>query len=181
MRFTGEELQRFRDSLTEGYNVTPNFFIRNGVPDGEINYSDPQLKANNKLKEDIQKQFEDRLFDRDTLLLREYYINLFFVMRAYATDEDWSDDLHKIIREDLIKNLNRKYSFWRIYPKENPVPFVWIHFHEIIGKAYRTELFSDDIILAFEKTKEGEAHKAAIERSIKDDIIGEMKQFDLEP
>lgn len=38
-----------------------------------------------------------------------------------------------------------------------------------------------DIILAFEKTKEGEAHKAAIERSIKDDIIGEMKQFDLEP
>ena len=181
MKFTGEELQRFRDSLTEGYNVTPNFFIRNGVPDGEINYSDPQLKANDKLKEDIQKQFEDRLFDRDTLLLREYYINLFFVMRAYATDEDWSDELHKIIREDLIKNLNRKYSFWRIYPKENPVPFVWIHFHEIIGKAYRTGLFSDDIILAFEKTKEGEAHKAAIERSIKDDIIGEMKQFDLEP
>jgi len=181
MKFTGEELQRFRDSLTEGYNVTPNFFIRNGVPDGEINYSDPQLKANDNLKEDIQKQFEDRLFDRDTLLLREYYINLFFVMRAYATDEDWSDELHKIIREDLIKNLNRKYSFWRIYPKENPVPFVWIHFHEIIGKAYRTELFSDDIILAFEKTKEGEAHKAAIERSIKDDIIGEMKQFDLEP
>ena len=181
MKFTGEELQRFRDSLTEGYNVTPNFFIRNGVPDGEINYSDPQLKANDNLKEDIQKQFEDRLFDRDTLLLREYYINLFFVMRAYATDEDWSEELHKIIREDLIKNLNRKYSFWRIYPKENPVPFVWIHFHEIIGKAYRTELFSDDIILAFEKTKEGEAHKAAIERSIKDDIIGEMKQFDLEP
>ena len=181
MKFTGEERRRFRDSLTEGYNVTPNFFIRNGVPDGQINYSDPQLKANDKLKEDIQKQFEDRLFDRDTLLLREYYINLFFVMRAYATDEDWSDELHKIIREDLIKNLNRKYSFWHIYPKENPVPFVRIHFHEIIGKAYRTELFSDDIILAFEKTKEGEAHKAAIERSIKDDIIGEMKQFDLEP
>ena len=181
MNFTAEELQRFRDSLTEGYNVTPNFFIRNGVPDGQINYADPQLKANDNLKEDIQKQFEDRLFDRDTLLLREYYINLFFVMRAYATDEDWSDELHKIIREDLIKNLNRKYNFYRIYPKENPVPFVWVHFHEIIGKAYRTELFADDIILAFENTKEGEAHKAAIERSIKDDIIGEMKQFELEP
>ena len=181
MKFTGEELQRFRDSLTEGYNVTPNFFIRNGVPDGQINYADPQLKANDNLKEDIQKQFEDRLFDRDTLLLREYYINLFFVMRAYATDEDWSDELHKIIREDLIKNLNRKYTFWRIYPKENPVPFVWIHFHEIIGKAYRTELFADDIILAFENTDEGRAHKAAIERSITPDIIGPMKQFELEP
>jgi len=181
MKFTGEELQRFRDSLTEGYNVTPNFFIRNGVPDGSINYADPQLKANDKLKEDIQKQFEDRLFDRDTLLLREYYINLFFVMRAYATDEDWSAELHKIIRDDLVANLNRKYNFYRIYPKENPVPFVWIHFHEIIGKAYRTELFADDIILAFENTPEGDAHKAAVERSIKDDIIGEMKQFDLEP
>jgi hypothetical protein len=181
MNFTAEELQRFRDSLTEGYNVTPNFFIRNGVPDGQINYADPQLKANDNLKEDIQKQFEDRLFDRDTLLLREYYINLFFVMRAYATDEDWSDELHKIIREDLIKNLNRKYNFYRIYPKENPVPFVWMHFHEIIGKAYRTELFADDIILAFENTPEGDAHKAAIERSIGPDIVGDMQKFDLEP
>lgn len=44
MKFTGEELQRFRDSLTEGYNVTPNFFIRNGVPEGEINYSDPSSR-----------------------------------------------------------------------------------------------------------------------------------------
>lgn len=181
MNFTGEELQRFRDSLTEGYNVTPNFFIRNGVPDGSINYADPQLKANDKLKEDIQKQFEDRLFDRDTLLLREYYINLFFVMRAYATDEDWSDELHKIIREDLIANLNHKYSFYRIYPKENPVPFVCVHFHEIIGKAYRTELFANDMILAFENTDEGRAHKVAVESSIKDDIVGEMQKFDIEP
>lgn len=181
MKFTGEELQRFRDSLTEGYNVTPNFFIRNGVPDGQIQYGDPQLKANDNLKEDIQKQFEDRLFDRDTLLLREYYINLFFVMRAYATDEDWSAELHKIIRDDLVANLNRKYNFYRIYPKENPVPFVWIHFHEIIGKAYRTELFADDIILAFENTPEGDAHKAAVEASIKNDIVGDMQKFDLEP
>lgn len=181
MDFSAQELQRFRDSLTEGYNVTPNFFIRNGVPDGQINYSDPQLRANDYLKEDIQKQFEDRIFDRDTLLLREYYINIFFVMRAYATDENWSDELHRIIREDLIRNLNRKYTFYRIRPKQNPVPFVWSHFHEIIGKAYRTELFADDIILAFENTDEGRAHKAAIERSITPDITGPMEQFVLEP
>lgn len=181
MKYTGEELQRFRDSLTEGYNVTPNFFIRNGVPDGTVNYADPQLKANDKLKEDIQKQFEDRLFDRDTLLLREYYINLFFVMRAYASDEDWSAELHKIIRDDLVANLNRKYSFYRICPKETPVPFVRYHFHEIIGKAYRTSLLADEIILAFENTDEGRAHKAAVERSIATDIIGTMRKFDLEP
>ena len=115
---TGEEMQKYRDSLTEGYNVTPNFFIRNGVPDGKIEYADPQLKANKNIKEGIQKQFEDRLFDRDTLLLREYYINLFFVMRAYATREDWSDELHTIIRNDLIQNLNRMYSFYKIRPKD---------------------------------------------------------------
>lgn len=181
MKYSGEELQRFRDSLTEGYNVTPNFFIRNGVPDGQINYADPRLTANDDLKEDIQKQFEDRLFDRDTLLLREYYINIFFVMRAYATDEDWSDELHAIIRDDLIKNLNRKYNFYRIRPKENPVPFVWTYFHELIGKAYRTDFLSDDIILAFENNDRGSAHKAALEARIKDDIIGEMQKFDLEP
>ena len=47
---TGEEMQKYRDSLTEGYNVTPNFFIRNGVPDGKIEYADPQLKANKNIK-----------------------------------------------------------------------------------------------------------------------------------
>jgi len=56
-----------------------------------------------------------------------------------------------------------------------------MHFHEIIGKAYRTELFADDIILAFENTPEGDAHKAAIERSIAPDIVGDMQKFTLEP
>lgn len=113
--------------------------------------------------------------------MRANIFRIFFVMRAYATDEDWSNELHAIIREDLIANLNRKYDFYRIRPKENPVPFVWTHFHELIGKAYRTELLSDDIILAFENTDTGRAHKAALDARIKDDIIGEMQKFDLEP
>ena len=177
-------MQKYRDSLTEGYNVTPNFFIRNGVPegtpDGHIDYSDHHLKANKNIKEGIQKQFEDRLFDRDTLLLREYYINLFFVMRAYATREDWSDELHTIIRNDLIQNLNRKYSFYKIRPKDIPVPFVWAHFHEIIGKAYRTGFFDDDIILAFENSAKGQADRERIFTSIQDDIETPAQQFYLE-
>ncbi len=56
---------RYRGKDTKGYNVTPNFFIRNGVPegtpDGHIDYSDRHLKANKNIKEGIQKQFEDRL------------------------------------------------------------------------------------------------------------------------
>ena len=132
-------------------------------------------------KEGIQKQFEDRLFDRDTLLLREYYINLFFVMRAYATREDWSDELHTIIRNDLIQNLNRKYSFYKIRPKDIPVPFVWAHFHEIIGKAYRTGFFDDDIILAFENSPKGQADRERIFTSIQDDIEAPAQQFYIEP
>lgn len=54
-------------------------------------------------------------------------------------------------------------------------------FHEIIGKAYRTGIFDDDIILAFENNDTGSAHKAALDARIKDDIIGEMQKFDLEP
>ena len=176
---TTDGMHKYKDSLTEGYNVTPNFFIRNGVPDGHINYADPQLKANKDIREDTQKQFEDRLFDRDTLLLREYYINLFFVMRAYATQEDWSDELHSIIRADLIENLNRKYSFYKVRPKPTPVPFVWVHFHEIIGKAYRNDYFDDDIILAFENTPRGRSNKEQLEKSIRNDIEGQMEQFTL--
>lgn len=37
------------------------------------------------------------------------------------------------------------------------------------------------MILAFENTDEGRAHKVAVEASIKDDIVGEMQKFDIEP
>ena len=98
-------------------------------------------------------------------------------MRAYATHEDWSEELHAVIRTDLIENLNRRYSFFKIRPKTLNVPFVWAHFHEIIGKAYRTDFYDEEIILAFENTAQGRANKEAISISIKDDIEGPMEQF----
>ncbi len=59
---------KYRDDNTEGYNITPNFFIRGHLEKDKLNdYSDPVLKKESG--EHISYQFENRLFDRDTFLI----------------------------------------------------------------------------------------------------------------
>ena len=70
-----------------------------------------------------------------------------------------------------------KFSFYKIRPKNVPVPVVWAHFHEIIGKAYRTGFFDDEIILAFENSPKGDTDRNRIFQSIKDDIEAPPQQF----
>lgn len=99
---------------------------------------------------------------RDTLLLREYEINLVFLIAAYGAYEDcWTDSLHKTIREDMIDFLNENYVFFNIVPKPIPVysedrrvmeiPFLNYHYNRIRGKVYKVDEDSTNLILAFEK------------------------------
>lgn len=161
----------FVDSATEGYNITPNFFIRSSVTRGEINTDKLDFRPL-KMKDgkDISKHFEDRLFDRDTLLLKEFGINLFFVMVAYASIEDWSEVIRGIIRQTLLENLDSRYKFYRIKVKDLPVPFMQKYFHLLIGKAYRTGFYDDHIILAFERSPQGEKDEAHIWPLIQPDL-----------
>jgi hypothetical protein len=72
---------RYRDDLTEGYNITPNFFIYGSISDYK-NFDFTELKT----KSDIVKShhFEDRLFDRDTLFVHQYEINFLYVLKSYT-------------------------------------------------------------------------------------------------
>lgn len=96
------------------------------------------------------------LFDRDTLFIREYKINLLFIIYAYASEENYKF----LISKDLIHFLNDHYEFYKIYPDfvefgkvkgENLIPFQTYFFSELTGKIYKEEEFSDCYILAFEK------------------------------
>lgn len=73
---------RYRDDLTEGYNITPNFFIY-GYIENEDNFDEHLIE---KKKELPVKSFhyKDRLFDRDTLFVHQYKINFLFVLKAYT-------------------------------------------------------------------------------------------------
>lgn len=173
---------RYRDEETEGYNVTPNFFIRPKIEPGNLRCDEPSLKWSGT-KFDPNIQFKDRLFDRDTLLLREYNINLLFLIAAYGTYEDWSKTLREDIRKDMLDFLNMSYRFFKITPIDIPIysqngqvgsiPFLNYHHNRLRGKVYKTSDSSDEIIIAFERgTETGEKDLADAKDHLSSSVEG---------
>ena len=78
----------YYDDETEGYNISPNFFIRGMVNPQHLNYIEPELEQQKKKdgKPAVEKRchHKNRLFDRDTLFVLKYSINFLFVLSAYA-------------------------------------------------------------------------------------------------
>ena len=143
---------RYRDELTEGYNPTPNFFIRGTI--GK-NLSDREigLQPEGKGRYD-SKHFEDRLFDRDTLLVLTYEINFLYVLSSYVQKRGYAPDntLRKQFREDIIKTLKEQYCFYELWPKasaEEKKAFVKEHFKQLLGKVYQKK--DGTLILALKK------------------------------
>ena len=78
----------YRDEDTDGYSITPNFFISARIKENadERDYAKDGLKARDEVKK--IRHFENRLFDRDTLLLQHYDINFLYVLSLYAQSND---------------------------------------------------------------------------------------------
>lgn len=144
---------RYRDELTEGYNPTPNFFIR-GVVDAEnLSYHDSQLKQDKK-GQYFNYHFENRLFDRDTLLVLTYDINFLYVLSAYVQSRGYSTSVDHFLRgkfrQDILEAYRKEYDFKELKPigisKEE---FVERNFKKLIGKIYQTK--DEKLILALKK------------------------------
>lgn len=70
--------------MTEGYNIIPNFFV-SAKMDEDFSYTNDGIeKTDRKKNRHKQVQFNNRLFDRDTLLLFHYDVNFLFVLSLYA-------------------------------------------------------------------------------------------------
>lgn len=137
-----------RDSLTEGYNPIPNFFISGHIPAkkdaGEkyLSFTDPALKQQDSLY--LNRHFENRLFDRDTLLLSHYDVNFLFVIALYGRDnkskkEDWKQAVRHEFREKVQQTLNKMYEFRKLQPVEgsNWQEYIRQNFQALNGKIYR--------------------------------------------
>lgn len=154
----GETL-RYRDKLTEGYNPTPNFFIRGFVDPNDLSYSNSKLR--NEGKVDCNYHFTNRLFDRDTLLVLTYNINFLYVLSAYVQTHGISDNvnnfLRKRFRDDIIKAFSKTYDFYHLIPKNglSNEGFVEKYFRKLIGKIYRTK--EGRLLLALKKGEEENA------------------------
>ena len=153
---------RYRDELTEGYNPTPNFFIRGTLRD-DLSDKEINLKLEGKGRYE-SKHFENRLFDRDTLLVLTYEINFLYVLSSYVQNRGYAPDntLRKRFREDVIQAFEELYCFYELWPKasaEEKKAFVKEHFKQLLGKVYQKK--DGTLILALKK--EG---KTVIDESI---------------
>lgn len=159
--YEGKEHIRYRDDLTEGYNITPNFFISAEVPE-DLSYSTDNLKLRDNEKDKRQIfHFPNRLFDRDTLWLSHYDINFLYIIALYARANDFEKQSFKNIarnkfKENLIKLLNSKYEFCLLKPIEQYSLESAINslFKCLNGKIFRPFKDRTVIILALEKNAE---------------------------
>ncbi len=142
---------RYRENLTEGYNITPNFFISAFV-NKDFDFSKSYLDETGKPI--MQTHFENRLFDRDTLFVQSYNINFLFVLSSYLTNNsslktNFKKDTQKKFRERLVSFINDKYHFYILEPNDNS--FIEKHFKLLNGKVYKPSHLTEELILALEK------------------------------
>lgn len=167
---------RYRDELTEGYNPTPNFFIRGTIDGKDLSYSDHKLaRYQEDEKKCSNKHFENRFFDRDTLLLLTYEINFLYVLSSYVQNRGYAPDntLRKRFREDVIKAFKELYCFYELWPKasaEEKEAFVKEHFKQLLGKVYQKK--DGTLILALKKEDDTVMDKSIL------DLIPESQRKD---
>ena len=143
---------KVRDDQTEGYNILPNFFISAAMEKDDFSYSHREIKLT-PMKDNptVQYQFEDRLFDRDTLLLSRYNVNFLFVIALYARNKQsekvvWKDEVRREFRKNIQDVLAKQYQFYPMRSKGVvPEEYVHTHFKQLIGKVFTP--FDDKEIL----------------------------------
>lgn len=161
---------RYRDELTEGYNITPNFFISAEVPE-DLSYSEDNLKLRDNDKDKQQMyHFQNRLFDRDTLWLSHYDVNFLYVIALYARANEFEKQNFKAtaknkFKGNIIKLLNERYEFCLLTPKSGFTieQVVDATFRCLHGKIFRPSENKDILILALDKqAKENTSLKESI-------------------
>jgi len=147
---------RYRDELTEGYNITPNFFIEAYIDMQNLNDTKDNFQFDKEQKAKINYHFENRIFDRDTLIILNFKINFLFVINAYIEKnslkiQQFKQNAISLIRANLVDYFNENYEFYEIFPNKSVETFVNEHFRLLIGKIYRTSNAPERLILGLKK------------------------------
>jgi hypothetical protein len=120
---------KYRDPLSEGYNLTPNFFISGKVEAG-FGFEDDRLDMPRDFKgkplpEAFQKsiQFPNRIFDRDTLFLMQFDVNVLFVISAYISRSqrvrtEFKKKAKAAFKREFIRSIEDNYDFYLLKVKD---------------------------------------------------------------
>ena len=169
---------KYRDELTEGYNIIPNFFI-SAKMDEKLSYADNVSTTNRENNTFLSRHFENRLFDRDTLLVYHYDVNFLYVVSLYARENahqkaQWKQKVRELFREKIQAALEEKYKFYAMTPKPgvNHEKYLRENFQELLGKVYRPFDDTNYLSLALDKQKESE-NKDLLDKLQKDYYVVE--------
>lgn len=138
-----KRVSKYRDEVTEGYNIVPNFFISARM-DKELSYDDKIYETQKDNKFFIQRHFENRLFDRDTLLIYHYDVNFLYVVSLYAQNDDgakqqWKDKVRALFRKEIQQKLQGDFKFYAMtaHPNVDATQYIEDNFKEVLGKLYQ--------------------------------------------
>lgn len=139
---------KLRDDVTEGYNIIPNFFISANQnvlrPENDIKLIDSD-KEDGKRRQQyyLSRQFENRLFDRDTFLLAHYDVNFLFVVALYGRNNStskvqWRNKVRRMFRIEIQQMLKENFEFYAMTAKSdvNPDAYLRENFQQVLGKVY---------------------------------------------
>ncbi|MFV5691005.1 hypothetical protein ACM55K_03150 [Flavobacterium sp. LT1R49] len=161
---------RYRDDITEGYNISPNFFIYGHLND-EKNFDEPLLKKYKTVKKSFH--FKDRIFDRDTLFVLQYRINFLFVLKSYTSINfnkinSFRNDTKNHFRNKFLKYFNSVDNCgFEFYEKdfENDAIDIFVNknFRLLNGKAIKIK--ENTLLIAIHKE---DRQKELLDNLIKD-------------
>lgn len=139
---------KLRDDVTEGYNIIPNFFISANQnvlrPEDDIKLIDSDKEESKRRQQYyLSRQFENRLFDRDTFLLAHYGVNFLFVVALYgrnnaASKVQWRNKVRRMFRTEIQQMLKENFEFYAMTAKSDVSPDTYIreNFQQVLGKVY---------------------------------------------
>lgn len=139
---------KLRDDVTEEYNVIPNFFISANQnvlsADDEIHLIDSEKPEHKRRQEYyLSRQFDNRLFDRDTFLLAHYDVNFLFVVSLYgrnnsARKAEWRNRVRQLFRTEIQNMLKENFEFYAItaHADVNAEAYIKDNFQTLLGKVF---------------------------------------------
>ncbi len=160
---------KLRDDDVEGYNIIPNFFISARL-DKNFSYKEQIERTDKKTGCFINRQFDNRLFDRDTLLIFHYDVNFLYVVSLYARNNAsqkiaWKEKVRRMFRTETQQLLQERFNFYAMsaHPDVNGRAYIKEHFQNVLGKIYTPYADKGIYSLALDKKFEDENNKLLVE------------------
>ena len=134
--------EKLRDDVTEGYNIIPNFFI--SAQQNTLDADSEIRPSKDRAPYYLSRQFENRLFDRDTFMLAHYDVNFLFVLALYGRNNatskaEWRNKARKLFRRQIQEMLSKYFMFYAMTAHEDVEPNTYIkeNFQTLLGKVFQ--------------------------------------------